>query len=144
MTAHVKADLCDLLRNNFSTTTNVEFLLSSLVMMSTFKKCLDYTYSLNACGIRHVHFSGKLDDWILLREKADQLQRWTRKDDDFFVYIQGILPILDQFVQTYQGNVDNSFWDTIFDLQHTRDESRWVKTTVILLKTTLFSLWWIH
>jgi hypothetical protein len=40
------------------------------------------------------------------------------------VYIQGILPILDQFVQTYRGNVDNSFWDTIFDLQHTRDESR--------------------
>ena len=124
MTNHVKNDLCNLLANNFSTTTKVESLLSALTMMSTFKKCLDYTYAINSCGIRNVHFMGTLADWILLHEKANQLKLFTIENDDFYGYIDGVLPILEQFIQTYQGNVDNQFWDTIFDLQHTTDESR--------------------
>jgi hypothetical protein len=124
MINHTKNDVCNLLTNNFSTTTKVESLLSSLTMMSTFKKCSDYTYSINSCGIRKVHFMGTLDDWILLREKANQLRLYTIENDDFFGYINGILPILEEFIQTYQGNVNNQFWDTIFDLKHTRDESR--------------------
>ena len=65
---------------------------------------------------------GTLDDWILLHEKTNQLRLFTLKNDDFYVYINGILPILDQFIQTYKGNVNNQFWDTIFDLKHTKDE----------------------
>ncbi|CAF1573212.1 unnamed protein product [Adineta steineri] len=123
MTNYVKNDLCQLLTNNFSTTTKVESLLSSLTIMSTFKKRFDYTYSINSCGIRHIHFMGNIDDWILLREKTSQLKFYTIENDDFFVYINGILPILDEFIQTYQGNVNNQFWDTIFDIKHTKDES---------------------
>lgn len=124
MTNHIENDLCKLLTNNFSTTTKVESLLSSLIIMNTFKKSFDYTYSINSCGIRNVHFMGTLNDWILLYEKTNQLKLFTLKNDDFYLYINGILPILDQFIQTYQGNVDNQFWDTIFDLKHTKDESR--------------------
>jgi hypothetical protein len=124
MTNHVKDDICSLLTNNFSTTTKVESLLSSLTIMSTFKKCFNYIYAINSCGIRNVHFMGTLNDWILLREKANQLQLFTLENDDFFIYINGILPILDQFIQTYKGNVNNQFWDTIFDLKHTKDESK--------------------
>jgi len=124
MTNHVKDDICSLLTNNFSTTTKVESLLSSLTIMSTFKKCFDYIYTINSCGIRNVHFMGTLNDWILLREKANQLQLFTLENDEFFVYINGILPILDQFIQTYKGNVNKQFWDTIFDLKHTIDESK--------------------
>jgi hypothetical protein len=124
MTDHVKNEICNLLINNFSTTTKVESLLSSLIMMSTFQKCLTYTSSIKSCGIRNVHFMGIFDDWILLREKTNQLRLYTLENDDFYVYINGILPILDQFIQTYQGNVNNQFWDTIFDLKHTKDESK--------------------
>ena len=124
MIHHIKDDLCNLLSNNFSTTTKVESLLSSLTIMSTFKKCFHYTYSINSCGIRNVHFMGSLDDWILLRDKTNQLRLFTIENDEFFVYINGILPIIDEFIQTYQGNVNNQFWDTIFDLKHTKDESR--------------------
>lgn len=124
MINHIKDDLCNLLSNNFSTTTKVESLLSSLTIMSTFKKCFHYTHSINSCGIRNVHFMGSLDDWILLRDKTNQLRLFTIENDEFFVYINGILPIIDEFIQTYQGNVNNQFWDTIFDLEHTKDESR--------------------
>lgn len=124
MTNHIKNDICNLLKNNFSTTTKVESLLSSLIIMNTFKKSYNYTYSISSCGIRNIHFMGTLDDWILLRDKTYQLQLFTLKNDDFYMYINGILPILEQFIQTYQGNVNNQFWDTIFDLKHTKDESR--------------------
>ncbi len=124
MTNHVKDDICRLLTNDFSTTTKVESLLSSLTIMSTFKKCFDYTYSINSCGIRNVHFMGTLNDWILLRDKAYQLRLFDTEKDDFFLYINGILPILDQFIQTYKGNVNNQFWDTIFDFKHKKDESK--------------------
>jgi len=124
MTNHVKSDICALLTNDFSTTTKVESLLSSLTIMSTFKKCFDYTYSINSCGIRNVHFMGTLNDWILLRDKAYQLRLFDTEKDDFFLYINGILPILDQFIQTYKGNVNNQFWDTIFDFKHKKDESK--------------------
>ena len=123
MTTQIKTDLCQLLQTNFSTTTDVESLLSSIVMMSAFKKCTDYTYLINACGIRHVHFLGTLNDWILLHQKTEQLKHWTKPNDDFSIYIEGLLPILQQFIQTYQGHVDHSFWDTIFDLDHTNDQS---------------------
>jgi len=124
MTNHVKNDICRLLTNDFSTTTKVESLLSSLTIMSTFKKCFDYTYSINSCGIRNVHFMGTLNDWILLRDKAYQLRLFDREKDDFFLYINGILPIFDQFIETYKGNVNNQFWDTIFDFKHKKDESK--------------------
>ena len=35
--------------------------------------------------------------------------------EDFRGYLDGVLPILDQFIRTYEGNVDNDFWDTVFD-----------------------------
>jgi hypothetical protein len=124
MTHHVQNDIFNLLRNNFSTTTKVESLLSSLTIMSTFRKSFDCTYTINSCGIRNVHFMGTLDDWILLHDKANQLKLFTIEMDDFFVYINGILPILDQFICTYQGNVNNQFWDRIFDLKHTNDDSK--------------------
>ena len=124
MTSHVKNDICQLLTNNFSVTTKIESFLSSLTIMSTFQKSFDYQYSINSCGIRNVHFLGSLDDWLLLKKKANDLQSFTKKNDDFYEYIQGILPILEQFIQTFKGNVNNQFWDTIFDLKHTKDQSK--------------------
>ena len=118
---HVKNDVVDLLTSNFSTTDFVEGLLSSMCVMHTFNKYFDYTQRLCGCGIRNVHFLGTLDDWKLLRKKAEDLKLFTLPLSsrysiyDFRGYLDGILPILDQFIQTYQGNVDNHFWDTIFD-----------------------------
>jgi len=124
ITSHIKPDICNLLTMNFSTTTKIESLLSSLTIMNTFQKTIQYFHSTNSCGIRNVHFMGNRNDWILLYDKVKQLRSWTIENDDFYEYINGILPILDEFIQTYDGNVNNHFWDTIFDLEHTKDESK--------------------
>jgi hypothetical protein len=115
---HVKNDVSNLLTNNFSTTTKVESLVSCVAIMTTFKNYFDYVYSVSSCGIRNVHFLGTLDDWKLLHEKTSQLQSFTTPRDKLSTYITGLLPILDHFIETYQGKVDNQFWDTIFDLKH--------------------------
>lgn len=124
MTDHIRNDLCHLLTNHFSTTTKVESLLSSLTIMSTFQKCHECTSMINSSGIRNVQFMGILDDWILVREKAKQLKLFTGEEDDFYRYIDGILPILDEFIRTYQGQVNNQFWDAIFELNHPNDDSK--------------------
>ncbi|CAF1005678.1 unnamed protein product [Adineta steineri] len=119
---HVKNNVVDMLTSNFSTTGSVENLLSSVCIMHTFKKYFDYEHMVCGCGIRNVHFMGTIDDWNLLRKKVEELKGFTilpSKYDspkrDFRVYLDGVLPILDQFIQTYKGNVDNNFWDGIFD-----------------------------
>lgn len=119
---NVKNNVVDLLTSNFSTTGTVEGILSSACIMHTFKKYFDYTQVVCGCGIRNVHFMGTLDDWKLLRKKVEDLKMFTKPSSshyspssDFRVYLDGVLPILDQFIRTYEGDVDNDFWDTIFD-----------------------------
>jgi hypothetical protein len=115
---NVKNDVVDLLTANYSTTGKVESLLSCATIMNTFKNYFDYGLMMTMCGIRKVHFLGTIEDWLLLRQKTEQLQAFTTTGDAFYTYVQGILPILDQFIATYQGKVDNQFWDQIFDVSH--------------------------
>jgi hypothetical protein len=115
---NVKNDIVSLLTANYSTTTKIELLLSCATIMNTFKKYFDYGLCMTMCGIRKVHFMGTLDDWLLLRKKAAQLQSFTTPKDDFSTYVEGLLPVLDQFISTYQGKVDNRFWDKIFNIEH--------------------------
>ncbi|CAF3915086.1 unnamed protein product [Rotaria sordida] len=119
MRNNVKNDVIDILTSNFSTTTKVESLLSCVAIMDTFKQYFEYRCVITKCGIRNVHFMGTLDDWKLLRHKTEQLQNFTTsRNDSFATYIQGLLPIIDKFIETYQGNVDNKFWNKIMDIKH--------------------------
>lgn len=123
---NVKNDIVEVLTSTYSTTGQVESLLSCACIMHTFKKYFDYVHCYPGCGIRNVHFLGTLADWQLLRSKAEKLKSFTNPNkpsssyhfNDFSGYIDGVLPILDEFIRTYQGQVDNKFWDQIFDYTH--------------------------
>jgi hypothetical protein len=115
---NVKNDVVSLLTANYSTTGKVESLLSCATIMNTFRKYFDYRLVMTSCGIRKVHFLGTLDDWLLLRRKTEQLQGFTTPKDAFSTYVEGLLPVLDQFISTYQGKVHNKFWDKIFNVEH--------------------------
>jgi hypothetical protein len=123
---NVKNDIVEVLTSTCSTTGQVESLLSYACIMHTFKQYFDYVHCFPGCGIRNVHFLGTLADWQLVRSKAERLKSFTKSSDsssnnrynNFSDYIDGLLPILDQFIRTYQGQVDNNFWDQIFDYTH--------------------------
>jgi hypothetical protein len=115
---NVKNDIVSLLTANYSTTGKVELLLFCATIMNTFKSYFEYGLCMILCGIRKVHFLGTLDDWLLLRNKTEQLKNFTTTNDDFSSYVEGLLPVLDQFINTYQGKVDKRFWDKIFNVEH--------------------------
>lgn len=113
---NVKNNVIELLTPQFSTTTSIESLLSSLAVMSTCEKYFEYECYLTKCGIRNVHFLGTLDDWKLLQKKIRDLKKFSR--DTFESYINAMLPVIDQFIDTYQGNVDREFWNKVMDIEH--------------------------
>lgn len=114
---NTKAEIADLLQANFSTTTHVEKLLSTAVIMDTFKSYFSYGRCIPMCGIRNLMFMGNLDDWKLLQSKILQLETYAI-DDKWRQYISNLKPIITQFIEAYQGRVDQSFWDKIMNFRH--------------------------
>ncbi|CAF4464547.1 unnamed protein product, partial [Rotaria magnacalcarata] len=57
---------------------------------------------------------GTLGDWQSLRSKTEQLQCFG--DNTFRTYVNGVLPIFDEFIQTYQGEVNKEFWIKVCDI----------------------------
>lgn len=74
---NVKGDVVETLQCNFSTSGNVEKMLSTLAIMSTFKKFFSYSRCIPLCGISKVHFLGSLDDWTNLKEKLLALRNYA-------------------------------------------------------------------
>ncbi|CAF1135814.1 unnamed protein product, partial [Didymodactylos carnosus] len=102
---NVKGEICELLTANFTSTGKVEALLSAGCLMHTFQPYFDYTgYSCISCGIRQVHF--------LASARSAPAQ--------FNNYLDGLLPIFDQFIETYEGRVDQSFWIKVCDTKRER------------------------
>ncbi|CAF1475423.1 unnamed protein product [Adineta ricciae] len=114
---NVKGDVCNVLAADFTTTGKVESILSTACIMHAFKPYFDYRRVMCICGIRQVHFMGTLNDWQSLYTKAQQLRSFS--NDKFRLYIDGILPIFNEFIETYQGNVNKQFWIKVCDI--TRD-----------------------
>lgn len=114
---NTKADVADLLQANFSTTTRVERLLSTAVVMDTFKSYFDYGRCIPCCGIRNLMFMGTLDDWKNLQEKVDQIRCYS-VDGVWSHYIDELKPIINEFVESYQGRVNKDFWDKIMNIRH--------------------------
>lgn len=115
----VKNDIVNSLTANFSTTGLIESLLSCAATMDTFKNYFEYRCFITRCGIRNVHFMGTLEDWNLLYQKTENLKKFTKGGNDTFAtYIDGVLPILQKFIDTYNNIVDNQFWNKVMDIEH--------------------------
>ncbi|CAF3923923.1 unnamed protein product [Adineta steineri] len=77
----------------------------------------------NICQLLTADFSttGKsnqsctLNDWQSLRIKTEQLKLFS--NDQFHGYLNGVLSIFDQFIETYKGNVNHNFWIKVCDVK---------------------------
>ncbi|CAF1136976.1 unnamed protein product [Rotaria magnacalcarata] len=115
----VKNNVIDSLTANFSTTGSIESMLSCIAAMDTFKNYFEYRCQIARCGIRNVHFMGTSDDWHLLHRKIKNLKSFTTSTNDTFAnYIDGLLPIIDEFINTYTNKVNNEFWNKVMDIEH--------------------------
>ncbi len=70
---------------------------------------------------------GTLDDWKRLRDKTEQLKLFSK--DRFHQYVDGVLPIFDQFIETYKGNVNRRFWNKLCHIK--REKMRQLRRSEI-------------
>ncbi len=108
---HVGETIHDALICDFSTSGPVERATSQIVMMDVFERFFHYAM-VCICGIPTVTLEGTTDDWIRLRDKAEQLRPF-----EMDWWLDHLLPICDQFVRASQGDVDLKHWQSICKLE---------------------------
>ena len=102
---------------NFTTSTPIHKIISISVIMDTLKQYFTYTCELSRCGIRKVKFMGTVDDWSLLITKTLSLYSYISDDsnDKLKIYLDNIMIILNNFLETYNENVNLNFWEKIIN-----------------------------
>src|SRR6185295_14083110 len=105
--SHLTSDIYDLLTPQFSTTGATEKTAFEIVLMDAVQEYFELWFTL--CGIPSITLEGSPDDWHNLQERTRklgdfQLDWWTKLLD----------PILNEFVQTSEGNINKPFWEDIY------------------------------
>jgi hypothetical protein len=113
---NTKGDIVDLLQCNFSSTGNIEKILSTATIMDTFKQYFSYARCIPLCGINNVHFAGSLEDWQKVLTKLKSLEEYavTRELSD---YIENLSPVIQKFIDTYEEKVDVDFWNRVVNIR---------------------------
>jgi len=105
----------DLLKCDFSTTSQVEKAASTICIMSSMKKYFKYSDKA-ACGIKYVSLLGTRDDWIKLKDKTKSLK--TIMETSF---VNKITYIIEKLIDTYDNKIDKIFWNKVIS---TKTEKR--------------------
>lgn len=93
----------------FSTTGPVERSACEVVLLDAMQTYFSYKLT-TVCGIPAMTLEGTAEDWTML---ADRVEAFAEFDLDQWVDI--LRPILLQFVDAAQGEIDRSFWQSIYN-----------------------------
>jgi hypothetical protein len=112
---HIGAKVHSIVTRDFSTSNTTSRAVSELALMSAMKSYFSYEMS-TCCGIPSIELRGNRQDWLDLRTRTEELgqlmtQRFSGK------WLPVLLPILDEFVASYDGNVNHDFWQTFVKLR---------------------------
>ncbi|CAK4085763.1 unnamed protein product [Aphanomyces euteiches] len=94
---------------SFSTTTDNDKIVGSVVMMAAMKKYFSYKIQF-LCGIPNVTLLGTVEDWEDIRARVDKLADFG---EDLIEWTSMLSGILDEFVLSAKGNVNLDFWKRI-------------------------------
>jgi hypothetical protein len=109
--AHIGAATHALLEPRFSTTGAVERTAAQVVLL----EAMQYYFSYNVrtlCGIPYVVVEGTPEDWASLAQRAEGLAGFGLE-----WWIDGLRPILAEFVAAARGAVRREFWQAIYKRQ---------------------------
>jgi hypothetical protein len=109
--ANTKDNIADLMVATFSTTTQVETIAYQITLMEMVKKYMDF-YLESGCGIHSITIEGTSEDWQTLKEKTLLLRKY-----DLEIWVDGLLPVLDEFILASQNKPNPSFWTNIYKHQ---------------------------
>lgn len=110
---------------NFSTTKEVERAAFQIALMDATQSYFDYTL-LTLCGIPSITLEGTPEDWLQLRMQTEYLLEFEVNH-----WIPHLLPILDEFLDASEGQVNEPFWQSLYKYEMHSGGDRvtgWIKT----------------
>ncbi len=113
---YVGFELIDTLRANFSTTGMAERVASEITIMDAMKPYFEYIFTIYICGIPSITIEGNQSDWESIIEKTLKLKKYGLEE-----WVDKLMPLLEEFVAVYKGNIDKAFWMNIFKV-HTLED----------------------
>jgi len=100
----------------FTTTTENDVIISSVIMMSTVKKYFSYRIVLR-CGIPSVTLLGERNDWEKMLERIEKLREYGEETTQWYSLLK---PVLTGFVDSFNhpgAKSTRDFWQKIADLK---------------------------
>jgi hypothetical protein len=105
---YIKDDLYDLAVADFSTTGVVERAAYQVTLMEGTKKYFELTAE-SGCGIPQITLEGNVEDWKWIRNNIEKFRKY-----DLDIWINNLIPILDEFVLAAEGKANKRFWESIY------------------------------
>ncbi|KAM9993924.1 hypothetical protein ACTFIZ_011885 [Dictyostelium cf. discoideum] len=102
----------DLIIPNFTTTTESDKVVFSIALMSTMKNYFKFVFK-SYCGLSEVTLLGEINDWINLKERVEKLIQFDNKDGEIKKWLVYLLPVIDKFIESANGNPDTTWWNQI-------------------------------
>ena len=105
-------DIVELLECKFSTTTITEKIAGKVAIMDIMKHYFNYVM-MCGCGFPQITLKGTKQDWVNLKTKLKAIL--TQKVDKQFGanWSKAILPVIDRFIDVYDGKIDCLFWNSM-------------------------------
>ncbi|EAL62044.1 hypothetical protein DDB_G0290821 [Dictyostelium discoideum AX4] len=104
----------DLIIPDFTTTTESDKVVFSIALMSTMKKYFNFVFK-TYCGLSEVTLLGEINDWINLKERVEKLIQFDNKNGEIKKWLVYLLPVIDKFIDSVNGNPDTTWWNQIVD-----------------------------
>jgi hypothetical protein len=106
-----------LIECDFSNSTVNDRVSSHIALMDVCKNYFSYRSRLAGCGIPYIELLGTVNDWKLIRTKAEALRTFSVETDHHLDnWLKILLPALDHFVTAAEGHPDLFFWGSVCNM----------------------------
>ncbi|GAM23466.1 hypothetical protein SAMD00019534_066410, partial [Acytostelium subglobosum LB1] len=118
---------------NFTTTTNKDRMVGSMVFASAAHTIHDYEWIWTNCGLPKVTLLGTVEDWQSIRKLADRLLQFDVGDQKMSIWCIYLFPVLDKLIDTALRQPDIEWWRSIVDDRFLESGaiSGWITTFVV-------------
>jgi len=113
-----KPEYTSLMASDFSLSSSVDRIVSSIMLMFSFKEYFEYR-AFSLCGIPAVTMLGSEEDWISLIQKLEKVEELLLPLENVLQleqWFSSSKAVLKNLLETYRGNPDKSWWSRIMDI----------------------------
>eukprot|EP00483_Globobulimina_turgida_P009940 UN09959 len=138
------ADTCKLMEADFSDSNIIDIISNKICVMDICKNYFEYEFlCYPLCGFPKITLTGTKQDWIKLKEKSAKLlstkveKRWGES------WKTALLPLLDRFIDAFDGKIDGLFWNSMIKYGVTTHEIQTSGGGPVYEREEWFSGWFI-